>query len=115
MKTVSWESTVTNPNGVHCRVAERLITVIDEHEATVRMIHQGQPVDCTSILELLSLALVQGSLVQFTAQGPDAEQVVAAVELVLSEPESSDPEPSEPEPHQNIPARMQMQPEALKE
>ena len=108
MKTVSWESTVTNPNGVHCRVAERLIKVIDEHEAAVRMTHQGQPIDCTSILELLSLALVQGSRVQFTAQGPDAEQVVAAVEQGLSEPES------EPEPHQNSPALMQMQPEALK-
>ena len=107
MNIVSWESTVTNPNGVHCRVAERLITVIDEHEATVRMVHQGQPVDCTSILELLSLALVQGSLVQFTAQGSDAEQVVAAVDQVLSEPEP------EPEPHQNVPARMQMQAEAL--
>ena len=107
MNIVSWESTVTNPNGVHCRVAERLIKVIDEHESAVRMVHQGQPVDCTSILELLSLALVQGSLVQFTAQGSDAEQVVAAVDQVLSEPES------EPEPHQNVPARMQMQAEAL--
>ncbi|CAK8711201.1 Phosphotransferase system HPr (HPr) family [Candidatus Electrothrix laxa] len=104
MNIVSWESTVTNPNGVHCRVAERLITVIDEHEATVQMTHQGQPVDCTSILELLSLALVQGSRVQFSARGPDAEQVVAAVEQVLSEPEP-----------QNSSARMQVQPEALKE
>lgn len=90
MKTVSWESTVNNPNGVHCRVAERLIKVIDEHEATVHIIDQGRPVDCTSILELLSLALVQGSRVQFTARGPDADQVVAAVDRVLSEPEPDD-------------------------
>jgi phosphocarrier protein len=90
MKTVSWESTVNNPNGVHCRVAERLIKVIDEHEATVHIINQGLPVDCTSILELLSLALVQGSRVQFTARGPDADQVVAAVDRVLSEPEPDD-------------------------
>jgi phosphocarrier protein HPr len=102
MKTVSWESTVTNHNAEHFRVAERLIKVNDEHEAAVRMIHQGQPVDYASILELLSLALVQGSRVQFTAQGPDAEQVVAAVEQVLSEPEL------EPEPQQNAPARMQI-------
>ena len=87
MKTVSWESTVTNPNGVHCRVAERLIKVIDEHEAVVRIIDQGQPVDCVSILELLSLGLVQGRRIQFTAHGPDADQVAAAVDQVLSEPE----------------------------
>jgi phosphocarrier protein len=99
MKIVSWESTVNNPNGVHCRVAERLIKVIDEHKATVHIIDQGQPVDCTSILELLSLALGQGSRVQFTAQGSDADQVVAAVEQVLSEPE----------PDHNAPSRMEQE------
>ena len=87
MKTVCWESTVANPNGVHCRVAERLIKIIDEHEACVQIIDQGQPIDCDSILELLSLGLVQGSQVQFTAQGPDADLVVAAVDQVLSEPD----------------------------
>ncbi len=87
MKTVCWESTVTNPNGVHCRVAERLIKVIDEHEACVQIIDQGQPINCDSILELLSLGFVQGSRVQFTAQGPDANQVIAAVDQVLSAPD----------------------------
>jgi phosphotransferase system HPr (HPr) family protein len=87
MKTVCWESTVTNPSGVHCRVAERLIKIIDEHESCVQIIDQGQPIDCDSILELLSLGLVQGSRVQFTAQGPDAEAVIAAVDQVLSEPD----------------------------
>ena len=90
MKTVSWESTVTNPNGIHCRVAERLIRVIEEHEAAVQIIDQGVPIDCTSILELLSLALVQGSRVRFTAQGPDAELVAAAVEQILSAPECTE-------------------------
>ena len=87
MKIISWESTVANPNGIHCRVAERLMKVIDEHKASVQIIDQGQPVDCSSILELLSLALVQGSRVQFKALGPDAEQVAVALERVLSESE----------------------------
>ncbi|MCI5165504.1 MAG: HPr family phosphocarrier protein [Candidatus Electrothrix sp. GM3_4] len=87
MNIVSWESTVSNPNGVHCRVAERLIKVVDEHEAIVQIIDRGPPIDCTSILELLSLALVQGSRVRFTAQGPDADRVVVAVDQVLSESE----------------------------
>ncbi|WP_446010282.1 HPr family phosphocarrier protein [Candidatus Electrothrix sp.] len=87
MKTVSWESTVTNPNGLHCRVAERLIKIIDEHEASVQIIDQGQRIDCDSILELLSLGLVQGSRIQFTAQGTDAEQIIAAVDQVLSTPD----------------------------
>jgi phosphotransferase system HPr (HPr) family protein len=104
MNIVFWESTVTNPNGVHCRVAERLIKVVDEHEAIVQIIDRGPPIDCTSILELLSLALVQGSRVCFTAQGPDADRVVAAVDQVLSEPE----------PVQDVPVPVQQQ-EASKE
>lgn len=87
MKTVSWESTISNLNGVHCRVAERLINLIDQYESTVQIIDQGRPVDCTSILELLSLALVRGSRVRFTARGPDADQVAAAVQQALSVPE----------------------------
>ncbi|MCI5197303.1 MAG: hypothetical protein D3919_13975 [Candidatus Electrothrix sp. AW5] len=103
MKTVSWTSTVANPNGVHCRVAERLISVIDTYEASVHIISPGQSeqpeqleqptyTNCTSILELLSLGLVQGSQVQFTAQGPDAELVAVAIEQVLSESARSKPE-----------------------
>ncbi len=97
MKTVCWTSTVANPNGVHCRVAERLISVIDTYEASVHIISPGQSeqptyTNCTSILELLSLGLVQGSQVQFTAQGPDAELVAVAIEQVLSESARSKPE-----------------------
>ncbi|CAK8716427.1 hypothetical protein GKODMF_08035 [Candidatus Electrothrix gigas] len=103
MKTVCWTSTVANPNGVHCRVAERLISVIDTYEASVHIISPGQSEQpeqleqptytaCTSILELLSLGLVQGSQVQFTAQGPDAELVAVAIEQVLSESARSKPE-----------------------
>ena len=89
---------MANPNGVHCRVAERLISVIDTYEASVQIIssgQSGQPItytNCTSILELLSLGLVQGSQVQFTAQGPDAELVAVAIEQVLSESARSKPE-----------------------
>ena len=100
MKTVCWTSTVANPNGVHCRVAERLISVIDTYEASVHIISPGQSeqleqptyTNCTSILELLSLGLVQGSQVRFTAQGSDAELVAVAIEQVLSESARSKPE-----------------------
>ena len=85
MKAVSRNITVSNPNGVHCRVAERLISIISEHEATVQLTGQeGEPVDCTSILEILSLGLGCGSSVCFTAQGPDAHQVADAVEHLLT-------------------------------
>jgi phosphotransferase system HPr (HPr) family protein len=85
MNPVSWESRVGNPKGVHCRVANRLIEIVAEHEADVHITDREEPVDCTSILEILSLALVHGSRVRFTAQGPDAHEVAAAIEQLLSD------------------------------
>ncbi len=85
MNSVSWESRVKNPKGVHCRVATRLIEIIDAHDANVRITDRGEPVDCSSILEILGLALVHGSLVRFTAQGLDAHKVAAAVDSLLSD------------------------------
>jgi phosphotransferase system HPr (HPr) family protein len=85
MNSVSWESRIGNPKGVHCRVATRLIEIIDAHDANVQITNRGEPVDCSSILEILGLALVHGSQVRFTAQGPDAHKVAAAVDCLLSD------------------------------
>ncbi len=91
MNSVFWKSRIGNPKGVHCRVATRLIEIIDAHDANVRITDRGEPVDCSSILEILSLALVHGSLVRFTAQGTDAHKVAAAIDSLLSD-QSSDHE-----------------------
>ena len=84
MSCVRWESRVANPKGVHCRVASRLTEIVAGHDAEVRIIAGAESVDCTSILEILSLCLVHGSRVSFTAQGPDAHRVAAAIENILS-------------------------------
>ncbi|MCI5222695.1 MAG: HPr family phosphocarrier protein [Candidatus Electrothrix sp. AR4] len=84
MNSFSWESGIGNPKGVHCRVADRLIEIVAEHDASVRITDREESVDCTSILEILSLALVYGSRVRFTAQGPDARKVAAAIDQLLS-------------------------------
>ncbi len=84
MTVVIRQCRVCNPNGIHCRVATRLAEIISGYEATVRITGSEGMVDCTSILDILSLALVQGALVRFTAQGPDADKVLTAVEALLS-------------------------------
>ncbi len=85
MNAVSWESRVGNPRGVHCRVADRLIEIVAEHNVSVLITDREEAVDCTSILELLSLGLVHGSKVCFTAEGPDAHEVATAIDQLLSD------------------------------
>jgi phosphotransferase system HPr (HPr) family protein len=84
MTVVSRQCRVRNPNGIHCRVATKLAEIISGYEATVRITVSDGMVDCSSILDILSLALVHGSLVRFTARGPDADKALAAVEDLLS-------------------------------
>jgi phosphotransferase system HPr (HPr) family protein len=80
---------VANPNGVHCRVAARLTEIVAEHDAQVQITGRGELVDCASMLEILSLALTQGSRVAFTAEGPDAQHVAQAINQLLSGGEGS--------------------------
>lgn len=84
MTVVTRQYRVQNPKGIHCRVATRLAEIVADHEATVKITGSDGSIDCASILDVLSLALVHGSLVSFTAHGPDAHKVLAAVETLLS-------------------------------
>ncbi len=81
---LTWESRVNNPKGIHCRVATRLAEIVANHDAEVRIINQGEPADCSSILDVLSLGLAQGSLVGFTAHGPEADKIPVEIERLFS-------------------------------
>jgi phosphotransferase system HPr (HPr) family protein len=84
MLVVTRQCTVQNPKGIHCRVATRLAEIVADHEATVHITDREGLIDCASILDVLSMALVHGSRVSFTAHGPEAHKVLSAVENLLS-------------------------------
>ena len=81
---VRWHCRINNPKGVHCRVAGKLTEIIASHDAEVQICHQDEQIDCTSILEILSLALIRGSRVEFLAHGSEADKVQAAINQLLS-------------------------------
>jgi phosphocarrier protein HPr len=88
MSQIVWEGRVANPKGVHCRVAAKLSEIASEHDVTVHLSNaQGEIADGASMLEILSLALSQGSMVRCIAKGPDAAQAAEAIEVLLSCPE----------------------------
>lgn len=85
MSRVVWESRVALPKGVHCRVAAKLSEIAAAHDAAVRISSgQGGTADCSSVLELLSLALTEGSVARCEAEGPQAEQAAQAIDRLLS-------------------------------
>jgi phosphocarrier protein FPr len=65
-------------------VATQLSEIIACHDAQVQLRWQESIVDCSSILDVLGLGLGRGSQVRLTAQGPDADKVLAALQAAFS-------------------------------
>lgn len=85
MNVYRWESRVNCKRGVHCRVAAGMVELVEQHDAKVQILTQGDSVDCTSMLEILSLALSQGTVISFHAEGPEAQEVAAALDALLAQ------------------------------
>jgi phosphotransferase system HPr (HPr) family protein len=86
MKVLEQNITVTNRRGVHSRVATGLAMIAREHAVGLQIIHGPHLIDCTSILDVLSMALVCGTRLTVRVQGDGAEteQALAAVQRILT-------------------------------
>jgi len=77
---------VSNPQGLHARPADLLARTAARFESKVEIIAGGQRVDGKSILDMLTLAAVQGTELEIEATGPDASEALEAlVKLVESD------------------------------
>ena len=77
---------VTNPRGVHGRVATRLALIAEQYGVRLCIVNDAEGIDCTSVLDVLSMAYVSGSSLTIRATGEKkkARKALAAVEKVLS-------------------------------
>lgn len=75
--------------GVHGRVAVQLAEIAETHRVDLHIVSGGEQVNCKSILELLGLALVEGTRVTVLAEGDGAEDAVLAVRNLLKGEEST--------------------------
>jgi phosphotransferase system HPr (HPr) family protein len=77
---------VGNERGVHGRVATRLAEIAAEYGVVLHVCRGEEIVECTSILDVLALALVQGTTISVLAEGLRAEAALAAAaHLILSQ------------------------------
>jgi len=85
---------VRNPMGMHARPAGRFVELAGRFASRVRVRCRGEDVDGHSILSLLMLEAVQGTELILVADGPDADEALAAlvglVEAGFGEAESYD-------------------------
>lgn len=85
MDTASTHVTIINKLGLHARPAMSFVDTASGFKSEIQVTKDGQVVDGKSIMQLMMLAATEGTELHIEAEGPDAEQAVAAlVKLVDS-------------------------------
>lgn len=81
----SAEVQVVNKLGLHARPSAKLTATAGRFRSEVWVSRNGRRVNAKSIMGVMMLAAARGSTLVVEADGPDAEQAVAAlVELIAS-------------------------------
>jgi len=76
---------IVNKLGLHARAAVLLVQASARYEAKVTVAKDGQEVDGRSIMGVMMLAAEQGSQIEVTTTGPDAQAALEAItELVAN-------------------------------
>ena len=76
---------VVNREGIHARPAALIVELANRFDSEVWLIKGAQRVDAKSIMELMTLAAEQGSVLVLEARGPEAQAAADALEKIFSE------------------------------
>lgn len=79
------ELPIINRKGLHARASAKFVQTVDRFEAEVTVTRSGETVGGRSIMGLLTLAAAKGTTISVSATGPQAEEVLAALEALLAD------------------------------
>jgi phosphocarrier protein HPr len=78
------EFPIVNQRGLHARASAKFVQVASGFDASVPVEKDGVKVGGTSIMGLMMLAASPGYSIRVTASGPEAEQVIDALEQLVA-------------------------------
>jgi phosphotransferase system HPr (HPr) family protein len=76
---------VSNPTGLHARPSVAIAATVKKYQATVEIRRGNQTVNAGDVLQLLTLGAPQGTELVLMAKGPDAEEVLTALESLFAD------------------------------
>ncbi len=79
MPQASADVKIINRLGLHARPAMSVVDVASTFTSDVKLTNGTQTVDAKSIMQIMMLAATRGTALTIHADGPDAEQAVAAI------------------------------------
>ena len=74
---------VKNETGLHARPASLFVQKAAKYKSTIKVKKDGKEANAKSIISVLSLGASFGSEITIIADGPDAEEAVAALVELL--------------------------------
>jgi phosphotransferase system HPr (HPr) family protein len=89
-QNVSRTVVVTDPAGVHARTAVAIAKAVRQGRSKVVLRKDDFDAEGTEVLQILSLGAPCGSKVFIEAVGPDAEEIVNALEPLFAAPEAAE-------------------------
>jgi phosphocarrier protein len=75
---------IRNRLGLHARAAARFVHTASRFRSRVTAARDGQVMDGKSILGILLLAATQGTAIEVTAEGPDENEAMEALEALVA-------------------------------
>jgi phosphotransferase system HPr (HPr) family protein len=88
MPTASREVVIRNKLGLHARPAMQFVDVANQFKADVRVKSRGEEpaeADGKSVMQMIILAAVEGTPMEITAEGEDAEEAVKQLAALVDE------------------------------
>ena len=76
---------IQNAQGLHARPADLFVRRAGEFEAQIMVIKGDQKIDGKSILDVMTLAAVQGTELEIEAVGSDAEEALDALARLIED------------------------------
>jgi len=81
---VTSQFTIANRLGLHARAAAQMVKAANRFASEIRVKSGDREVNGKSIMGILTLAAVQGSLITLTVEGPDEKEALAGLgELIV--------------------------------
>jgi phosphocarrier protein len=75
---------IVNQKGLHARASAKFVQTVERFNADVSVWRGGEKVGGTSIMGLMMLAAGPGTYICIEANGPQAKEVVAALEELIN-------------------------------
>ncbi|HEX9324827.1 MAG TPA: HPr family phosphocarrier protein [Xanthobacteraceae bacterium] len=75
---------IVNTRGLHARASAKFVQTVEKYDAQVRVTRGSETVGGTSIMGLMMLAAGPGTQIKIEACGPQAAEVMAALEQLVT-------------------------------